>query len=154
VMEARGEEPNKVLGTLHYGAPWPGNVHTDNDFIFPAGTTIADFHVYAVAWAPGEIRWSVDATQYAVQSFWWSSSKTDGAKKAIAEASLNAWPAPFDQPFYLVMNIAVGGRFPGRPERTTVFPAEMLVDYVRAYEKAGGYGQPKPRGAGKLPVAK
>ena len=105
---------------------------------------------------PGKIRWFVDGKQYARQSFWWSSSKTDRGKglKPKGEADLNPWPAPFDQPFYLVMNVAVGGKFLGNPDRTTVFPAEMVVDYVRVYEKVGGYGPPKPRAAGKLPFGR
>jgi hypothetical protein len=52
------------------------------------------------------------------------------------------------------MNVAVGGHFAGNPDKTTTFPVEMLVDYVRVYDKAGGYGQAKPRGKGKLPFAK
>jgi hypothetical protein len=52
------------------------------------------------------------------------------------------------------MNVAVGGKFLGKPDRTTVFPAEMVIDYVRVYEKVGGYGKPRPRGKGKLPFAK
>jgi hypothetical protein len=52
------------------------------------------------------------------------------------------------------MNVAVGGRFPGKPEKTTPFPAEMIVDYVRAYEKVGGVSDIKPRGPGKLPFEK
>jgi beta-glucanase (GH16 family) len=74
--------------------------------------------------------------------------------KPKAETDLNPWPAPFDQPSYVVMNVAVGGRFLGRPDKTTVFPAEMVIDYVRAYEKVGGYDKPKPRGEGKLPFGK
>ena len=112
--------------------------------------------MYALEWEPGEIRWFVDGKQSARQSFWWSSSKTDRGKglKPKGEADLNPWPAPFDQPFYLVMNVAVGGKFLGNPDRTTVFPAEMVVDYVRVYEKVGGYGPPKPRGEGKLPFGR
>ena len=67
------------------------------------------------------------------------------------EAELNPWPAPFDKPFYLLMNLAVGGQFGGNPDATTVFPAEMQVDYVRVYEKAGGAGPTTARGEGKLP---
>jgi hypothetical protein len=52
------------------------------------------------------------------------------------------------------MNVAVGGKFPGKPDKTTAFPVEMVVDYVRVYEKVGGYGELKPRGAGKLPFEK
>ena len=85
-----------------------------------------------------------------------SSSKTDKQKglNPVKDEDLNAWPAPFDRPFYLVLNLAVGGKFLGNPDKTTKFPAEMLVDYVRAYEKVGDYGKPKPRGAGKLPFGK
>lgn len=156
VMEARGQEPTKVLGTLHHGARWPANTHTGKEFVFPEGGTFADFRVYAVEWEPGEIKWLVDGKAYATQSFWWSSSKTDGGKGLApkAEGDLNPWPAPFDQPFYLIMNVAVGGKFLGKPDKATVFPAEMLVDYVRVYEKVGGYAKPKPRGDGKLPFAK
>jgi beta-glucanase (GH16 family) len=156
VMEARGQEPTKVLGTLHYGSAWPANVHTGKDYVLPRGGSIADFHVYAVEWEPGEVRWLVDDQQYAAQSFWWSSGKKDGAKGAAPkkEDDLYPWPAPFDQPFYLVMNVAVGGKFLGKPDKTTVFPAEMVVDYVRVYEKDGGYGKPRPRGEGKLPFGK
>ena len=60
----------------------------------------------------------------------------------------------FDQPFYLIMNLAVGGRFPGNPDKTTVFPAEMSVDYVRVYERPNGYGEHLPPGNGKLPFEK
>jgi len=155
VTEARGQEPTKVLGTLHFGARWPANAHVSADYVLPNGGTIADFHVYAVEWEPGEIRWAIDGHQYAAQSFWWSSSKTEGDKGAnpTKESDLNPWPAPFDQPFFLVMNVAVGGNFLGPPDRTTTFPAEMLVDYVRVYDKTE-YGKIKPRGQGKLPFDK
>jgi beta-glucanase (GH16 family) len=151
VMEARGQEPTKVLGTLHFGSRSPGNTLVSKDYVLPRGGTIANFHVYTLEWEPGEIRWLVDGQQYAVQSFWWSSGKK-GAKPT-KEADLNPWPAPFDRPFYLIMNVAVGGRFLGNPDKTTVFPVEMLVDYVRVYEKVGGYGKTPPRGPGKLPFA-
>jgi beta-glucanase (GH16 family) len=156
VLEARGQEPTKVAGTLHFGSRWPINANVTREYVLPRGGTIADFHVYALEWEPGEIRWSVDGHTYATQSFWWSSSRLDGAKgvKPTAESDLNPWPAPFDQPFFLVMNIAVGGNFLGNPDPTTKFPAEMLVDYVRVYEKTGGYVPHKPRGAGKLPFDK
>jgi beta-glucanase (GH16 family) len=150
VMEARGQEPTKVLGTLHFGARWPGNVNVSKDYILPRGGTIADFHVYALEWEPGVMRWSVDDRQYATQSFWWSGK---GAKPT-RESDLYPWPAPFDQPFYLVMNVAVGGRFLGNPDRSTRFPVEMVVDFVRVYEKVGGYGKTRPRGSDKLPFGK
>jgi len=156
VLEARGQEPNKILGTLHFGSRWPANAHKENNLLLPNNGTIADFHTYAIEWEPGEIRWLLDGKQFAAQSFWWSSSKVAANKglQPTKEEDLNAWPAPFDQPFYLVMNVAVGGKFLGNPDNTTLFPAEMLVDYVRVYDKVGGYAKIKPRGEGKLPFGK
>jgi beta-glucanase (GH16 family) len=156
ILEARGQEPTKILGTLHFGSRWPANAEASKTLTLPDKGTIADFHVYGLEWEPGEVRWSLDGKVWATQSFWWSSSKVDGAKgvKPAKEADLNPWPAPFDQPFYLVMNVAIGGRFVGNPDKSTVLPVEMVVDHVRVYEKVGGYEKTKPRGEGKLPFAK
>jgi beta-glucanase (GH16 family) len=153
LMEARGQEPEKVLGTLHYGSRWPANTHTGKDYVLPNHGTIADFHVYAMEWEPGEIRWYVDDQIYQKQDFWWSCADTDGPKgvEPVNESELNAWPAPFDRPFYLTLNVAVGGIFLGNPDASTKFPVEMVLDYVRIYDKIDGYGPPKPRGPGKLP---
>lgn len=156
ILEAKGHEPHKVLGTLHFGSNWPANAESSRIYPLPDKGTIADFHIYTLEWEPGVMRWSVDGKVYATQDFWWSSSKVAGAKgaKPTAEADLNPWPAPFDQPFYLIMNVAVGGKFPGNPDKSTAFPAEMVVDYVRVYDRVGGYGAPKGRGPGKLPFGK
>ncbi len=156
VLEVKGQEPTKVLGTLHFGSRWPANTLAGKDYVLPREGTIADFHIYALEWEPGEIRWYVDGQLSSTQSFWWSCGKGDGVKgtNPANEADLNPWPAPFDQPFYLVMNVAVGGQFVGNPDKTTVFPVEMLVDYVRVYDKVGGYVKIKPRGKGKLPFDK
>jgi beta-glucanase (GH16 family) len=156
VMEAKGHEPDQVLGTLHYGARWPNNSNTGKHCEFPAGGTISHFHVYALEWEPGKISWFVDGKVCLTQSFWWSSSRLDGDKGAKPghELELNPWPAPFDHPFYIVMNVAVGGQFLGSPDKTTRFPAEMVIDYVRVYDKVGGYGVPRARGEGRLPFDK
>jgi beta-glucanase (GH16 family) len=156
VLEVRGQESTKVTGALHFGSRWPENTYVSKEYVLPRETTIVDFHIYAVEWEPGEIRWYVDDHLYASQSFWWSSSLADGPRgaKPAGEKDLNPWPAPFDQPFYLVMNVAVGGKFAGNPDKTTPFPAEMVVDYVRVYDKVEGYAKTKPRGEGKLPFGK
>jgi beta-glucanase (GH16 family) len=153
VMETRGQEPDKILGTLHYGGQWPSNVHSGNYFHFSNNDSISNFHVYAVEWDPGEIRWYVDEQCYATQTFWWSSSLVGKGKGLPASnpKDLQPWPAPFDQPFYLVMNLAVGGRFPGNPDLRTAFPAEMIVDYVRVFQRSASQPSLKPRGPGKLP---
>ena len=153
ILEAKGQEPTKVHGTLHFGSRWPANAQGTRSYTLPDKGVFSDFHVYTLEWESGEIRWAVDGKNYATQSFWWSSSKVEKGKgmKPTQEADLNAWPAPFDQPFYLIMNVAVGGGFAGNPDKTTAFPAEMLVDYIRVYEKPAGYGKVRPRGEGKLP---
>ena len=75
--------------------------------------------MYAIEWDPTEIRWYVDDALYSVKNSWTS----NGA----------AFPAPFDQHFYVLLNVAVGGNWPGAPDASTVFPVTMEVDYVRVY---------------------
>jgi len=156
VMEIVGEKPEQYLGTVHFGSTFPKRELVTHVHKFPAGQSVGEFHVYAVEWEPGEIRWSVDGTVWATQTFWWSCSKLRNGKGVVARSSgdLNPWPAPFDQPFYIVMNVAVGGNFPGVPNPATQFPAELVVDYVRVYDRVGGYGEAAPRGAGRLPYQK
>jgi beta-glucanase (GH16 family) len=156
ILEARGQEPAKVLGTLHYGSRWPSNAFTSREYVMPEKGTIAAWHVYGLEWEPGVMRWLVDGKVYATQDFWWSCGDHDGPRgvNPASEAELNPWPAPFDKPFYFIINLAVGGNFLGNPDATTVFPAEMEVDYLRVYDKVGGYGEAGPRGAGKLPFEK
>ena len=154
IMEARGAIPGAVTGALHFGSAWDANASSHASYRFPTGQSIAEFHVYALEWEPGEIRWYVDGALYARKDFWWSSARVLAGKGAppLSEADLHAWPAPFDRPFYLIMNLAVGGDFGGQPDASTPFPAEMLVDYVRVYQRHEGYSQTPPaRGEGKLP---
>lgn len=121
IMELVGHEPGSVLGTLHYGGKWPQNVHTGKPFKLAKGTFADDFHVFALEWEQGVIRWYVDGELYQTQTQW----RSDGGP----------FPAPFDQPFHLVLNVAVGGNLPGPPDATSVFPQRMLVDYVRVYQR-------------------
>jgi len=121
VLEARnlgGSGGNTIRGGLAYGGPWPQQVSTGEDYAVAASVT-SEFHLYALEWDPTEIRWYVDGTLFAVRNAW---SSTGGA-----------FPAPFDKPFYLLFNVAVGGHYPGSPAPTTEFPVTMEVDYVRVY---------------------
>jgi beta-glucanase (GH16 family) len=157
LMEIVGEKPHEVLNSIHFGAPGlDGRELITHVHPLPGGSTVSDWHTYAVEWEPGEIRFFVDDLHTSTRDWWWSSSRTkDGAgvmpKK---EAELNPWPAPFDQPFYIVMNVAVGGDFPGAPNAATRFPADLVIDHVRVYEKTGGHGPVTPRGPGRLPWQK
>ncbi len=117
VMEALGRQPTTVHGAVH----GPGYVaqgierHTE-----PArGRSLADdFHTYRVDWLPGKITWYVDGRPY-------------GSASAAQLRRGQKWV--FDHPHYLLLNLAVGGDWPGPPDRSTPFPAPMLVDYVRVY---------------------
>ncbi len=113
-----GSGGNTVHGTIHYGGAWPNNVFSGSDYLVPGDATTG-FHVYAVEWDHTEIRWYVDDVMYAMQNSW---STTNAA-----------FPAPFDEPFYILLNVAVGGNWPGSPTSATAFPALMEVDYVRVY---------------------
>jgi beta-glucanase (GH16 family) len=152
LMEIVGEQPHEVLNSLHFGSSYPRRslITTTHKL---GESSVADWHEYAVEWEPGEIRFFVDAVQTCTYRHWWSCSRlaNDLGVEATAEADLNPWPAPFDQPFYLLMNVAVGGNFPGHPNAATTFPAELVVDWVRVYDKVGGYGAPAPRGEGVMP---
>ncbi|MBN1999440.1 glycoside hydrolase family 16 protein [candidate division KSB1 bacterium] len=120
IMELVGHEPNKVHGTLHYGGGWPENKHTGKSYTLAQGNFSQDFHVFTIEWKEGEIRWYMDGVHYQTLTEWYS---TNGE-----------FPAPFDKRFHLLLNVAVGGNWPGNPDETTVFPQRMEVDYVRIFE--------------------
>lgn len=153
ILETRGHEPEKVTGAIHYGGRWPANTFSSIAYTLPDSGRIDAFHLYALEWEPGAIRWFVDGQLTGSRAFWWSCSTVENGKGVAPKqaSDLNPWPAPFDRPFYLIMNLAVGGQFDGNPDAATVFPAELQVDYVRVYEKVGGPGNVPPRGEGKLP---
>ena len=128
VMENKGDDPTHVIGTIHYGGPSPRNTQSHGpSYNFPPGNSVATFHVYAVEWTKSAIRWFVDDHLYETQTAWWSASTAK---------SRNLYPAPFNQPFFIIMNLAVGGNFDGNPTDATVFPGEIQVDYVRVYQTA------------------
>ncbi len=121
IMENIGKEPGTVHASLH----GPGTKARTSDFTapfsLPTGESFADdFHVYAVEWEPGVLRFYVDENLYSTfrREEW-----PEGQK----------WV--FDHPFFLILNLAVGGDWPGAPDETTKFPGQMLVDYVRVYKK-------------------
>ena len=130
-VNMKPEEPNKtVYGTIHYGKEWPNNVYSGETFTFNDSDPVKQFHTYAIEWADGEIRWYVDNHHYATQraSGWYTQIKDEQGDLYNVKGS-----APFDQPFHLMLNVAVGGNWPGGPDRSTKFPVQMEVDYVRVY---------------------
>lgn len=121
IMELVGHETDRVYGTLHYGGTWPQNVHTGTFYRLPTGVFPSDFHLFTLEWEEKEMRWYVDGSHYQTQAKWHSTAAP--------------FPAPFDQRFHLLLNVAVGGNWPGNPDATTIFPQRMVVDYVRIYKK-------------------
>ena len=132
ILEAKGRLPNRVYGTVHFGQAWPGNKYSGGMYKFPAGETITDFHVYSLEWEPGLLRWLVDGNLYYETQQWWS--------LGAGESEPYPYPAPYDKPFYILLNFALGGNYDGgvAPEASDL-PAQMLVDYVRVYDKNEPY---------------
>ncbi|MFE4453696.1 family 16 glycosylhydrolase [Streptomyces sp. NPDC056796] len=115
IMENVGFEPGTVHGTLH-GPGYSGSGGIGAGYTLPGGAAFADdFHTFAVDWAPDSITWSVDGTVY--------------QRRTPADLNGNAWV--FDKPFFLILNLAVGGYWPGDPDGSTTFPQQLVVDYVR-----------------------
>jgi beta-glucanase (GH16 family) len=121
IMENIGREPSINHGSLH----GPNAVRATSDLsgatMLPTGQGFADgFHIFAIEWEPGTVRFYVDSDNYAT-------------------FTQSQWPAGgqwvFDHPFFIILNLAVGGNWPGSPDASTQFPQQMLVDYVRVYAK-------------------
>lgn len=120
IMENIGREPSTVHGSIH-GPGFVGADGIEASYTLPAGRRFADdFHIFAVEWEPNAIRFYVDDNLYV--------SRTRADLRP-------GWKWVFDHPFFLLLNLAVGGDWPGNPDATTVFPQTMLVDYVRVYER-------------------
>ncbi|HJU68253.1 MAG TPA: glycoside hydrolase family 16 protein [Gemmatimonadaceae bacterium] len=119
VMENIGREPNIVHGTVHgpgySGANGIGGAHTLTTAAFAD-----DFHVFAVEWTPAQIRWLVDGTEY---------------RRLIPAGIPPGATWVFNHPFFMLLNVAVGGAWPGHPDASTVLPQQMVVDYVRVYRR-------------------
>lgn len=121
IMENIGKEPSIVHGTFH-GPGYSGGSGITAGYTLPAGQKFSDdFHTFAVEWEPKVMRFYVDKFLYATRTL---SDLPAGA----------SWV--FDHPFFIILNVAVGGDWPGNPDATTVFPQQMLVDYVRVYKRA------------------
>lgn len=121
IVEHLGQKNNEAYGTLHYGGSWPDNKHTGSRFTLGNGNFSDAFHLFVLEWEKGIIKWFIDDSLYQTQTDWYS---TNGK-----------YPAPFDRRFHLLINVAVGGDWPGPPDNTTSFPQKLEVDYVRVYQK-------------------
>jgi len=122
VVETKGTAPATITSSLHSGSDEGGS------YTFTGGGSSTNFHNYLLDWEPNSISFSVDGHLYETQTSWGTS---------ISGAT---YPTPFNAPFFILMNLAVGGNYVGNPSISainagTIFPAEVQVDYVRVYER-------------------
>lgn len=117
ILEFIGREPDHIYATVH--APgYSGGSGVGSSITVSPESLRNDFHVYAIEWGENEIRWYFDDQEYF---------------RLTPEDVPDEWI--FDHPFFVILNLAVGGRWPGYPDETTVFPQFLYVDYVRVYQK-------------------
>lgn len=139
ILEAKGRLPDRVNGTIHFGSQWPDNLYLGDEYRFDDSTDIADWHLYSVEWEPGKISWMVDDEVYftAEASLSRTSSPQDKFWGRGEDSQENyAYGAPFDMPFYIILNLAVGGNYDWEANPANAeFPASMEVDYVRVWQK-------------------
>ncbi len=126
IMENIGKELSKVYGTLH-GTGYSGGNGISGYYTLPNGAQFKDaYHTFAIRWRPDAISWDVDGVVYMT--------------KTVANLpSGTTWL--FNKPFFVILNLAVGGNWPGYPDATTVFPQDYRIDYVRAYTYNPPVGQ-------------
>ncbi|MGB9858253.1 MAG: carbohydrate binding domain-containing protein [Dictyoglomaceae bacterium] len=118
VMELLGHEPNKVYGTVH-GPGYSGASGKGSNYTLPSGDFSQDFHIFAIEWDPIGISWYVDDQKFFT----------------ITRPEIELYGNwVFDHPFFIILNSAVGGYWPGYPDSTTVFPQKMYVDYIKVYK--------------------
>lgn len=108
-----GSGDSTIYGTLHSGPP---RQYTNGSYKLTDAKFSGDFHLFAIEWSPDTIKWYVDDIMYSYKT----------------AADITPW-VPFQEKFHVILNLAVGGNWPGSPDATTVFPQVMEVDYVRVY---------------------
>ncbi|MGN0464950.1 MAG: Ig-like domain-containing protein [Lachnospiraceae bacterium] len=124
IMEVMGQDVTKAYGTIHFGNPHSESQGTN---ILTEGNYADEWHVFSCEWEPGSIKWYIDDKLFHEENDWYSTTVGQGTV---------SYPAPFDQPFYMILNLAVGGSWVGYPDETTDFENQaFVVDWVRAYQK-------------------
>ncbi len=127
IMEVMGQNTKKAMGTIHYGNP---HKEQQGSYTLEDGSFAEGYHKFTCEWEPGKITWYVDGIKFHEATNWYSA--TEGASRI-------SYPAPFDQPFYIILNLAVGGSWVGYPEDAAFKAEPYKIDYVRVYQKTEGY---------------
>lgn len=141
-MEVMGQETNKAYGTIHFGNP---HSEKQNTYTLENGNFADEYHVFSCEWEPGKITWYVDGIKFHEANDWYSTTEGQGTV---------AYPAPFDQNFYMILNLAVGGSWVGNPDANDAYVDEQqfTIDYVKAYQKTAGYDESNVKKPEAAPV--
>lgn len=132
IIESRGSAVHETTGALHFGGAWPRNTFLAHAYKFPKKHAAEEFHTYMLEWSADEIKWFVDGEL----------CKTRNKDEWFSETAKTNPRAPFDQPFHLIMNVAVDGRFFEKTKQRAdllpvdAFPQTLQVDYIRVYQWA------------------
>lgn len=118
LMEMIGNEPNRSYATVHYG-PGPGSTQIGRNYTLPSGVFNDSFHVFSLEWKLDQVKWYIDGNLFSTVN-----------KSDIVPGT--TWP--FNEDFFLIFNLAIGGSWPGNPDATTYFPQWLIVDYIRVYQ--------------------
>ncbi len=121
IMEYLGHEPDRVYGTAHWGTNTSTHKYKgSNTLASNAGDFNENFHVFSIIWEKDRIEWRVDDKKF----------------YEITADEMEGQPYPFNKPQFFLINLAVGGNWPGYPDATTVFPQRLIVDYIRVFQKS------------------
>jgi beta-glucanase (GH16 family) len=118
IMELLGHQAGTVHGTAHWGNDYPQWQFQGNDISIYPENFDGEFHVFSIDWSPNEIIYLMD----------------DEAFFTVNTAMMNGQNYPFNDPFFFILNVAIGGNWPGYPDETTSFPVFMAIDYVRVFQ--------------------
>jgi beta-glucanase (GH16 family) len=119
IIELIGTNPRRVHGTAHWGASNSVHQQNGNGISLPFPDTFADeYHVFSIDWQENQITWLLDDVEFFT----------------INSSQMNGQAYPFNEDFFFILNVAVGGNWPGYPDESTLFPVYMAIDYVRVFQ--------------------
>ena len=117
IMELLGNNPKTIYGTIHWGQAGTGSTHIGSNYALTTDDFSSSFHLFSLLWKQDVLTFYVDDVPY-----------------FIANKSQITGTYPFDKPFFFILNVAVGGDWPGNPTDLTEFPQQMIVDYIRVFQ--------------------